>query len=106
MYNFTPERSLSTPKSLAADYEDLLSSSKEKFHMSERHDERKQLLLLLLLLTLPPKSWSKEEIAIEFNCSQYLARTAKTLRETKGLLPSIEGKRAGNRISETLMEKV
>jgi len=75
--------------------EDCLSLTDElikKFKESTSFSERKRLLTLL------PESLSIDHITKTFNCSTYLVKESRKLRQEIGILPDLLKKKAGNKI--------
>ena len=81
------------------DHVQLLQELKIRFDMCTTMAERKQLL------TLAPSSWSLDRTAQYFGCSVKLARKAKQLKDSSGILPPLQ-KKIGKRTSDFLMKKV
>ena len=54
------------------------------------------------ILTLTPTSWSRKYAAEYFNVSEYLIRTARNLRQEKGIISKPEPKRGKSLSAETL----
>ena len=55
----------------------------------------------LQILTLAPNSWSRREMAEFFNVSEYLIRTARSMKEEKGTVAIPEAKREKKLTKET-----
>lgn len=53
-----------------------------------------------------PDSWSRERVATEFQGWVYVVRTARKLKEEKGIFPVIKAKLAGNRLLQTTIDAV
>lgn len=67
------------------DMNDLVSGLKAKIPHSTRNEKLK-------LLTLAPQSWSIDTVVKEFGVTHYLAKKARNLKKTKGLLADPERK--------------
>ena len=63
-----------------ADYLELIDELKIKFKASQTFDEKYEILSLL------PKKWTISKIQSEFECSEYLIKRAKAVREQYGVL--------------------
>ena len=82
-----------------SDYEELIRSLKSKFQETQEKNEKYQILTLL------PTSWGEKKIQNEFGCTLYMARTAKQLRKTKGILSVPDAKTPSN-ILNTEIENI
>jgi hypothetical protein len=52
-------------------------------------------------LTIAPQFWSRQKIATEFEVSEYMARKARQLSTTKGIMASpepLEGRKMGEEV--------
>ena len=81
-------------KQQSDDYDDLIFQIKSSFDASESFTERKQLLTLL------PKSWSRQKMVEEMNCSDFLAKEAMRLRNEVGILPNLQPKQSHKKLQE------
>ena len=81
-------------------YEELLQGLKDKFASLENGDPMK-----LQILTIPPESWSIRKLANEFNTSYHMAKKAKQLRSTHGVLADPLAK-AGRHLPDSTAAKV
>ncbi len=75
------------------EYEVLIESLKLKFSQTEDKNEKYKILTLL------PPSWSELKISSQFGCGQYMARKAKALLQTKGILSTPDLKKPSNILS-------
>lgn len=75
------------------EYLNLIEELKIKFKTCNTFAEKYEILSLL------PKKWTISKIQSEFDCSEYLVRNAKKLREENGVLPKIMCKESAKRMS-------
>lgn len=80
--------------------EDMLRALKEKFSTLQINDP-----LRLSILTIVPEAWSVSKIAKEFNCSRRIAKKAKNLRASRGVLAETTAK-TGTPLPQSTVEKV
>lgn len=59
---------------------EIIEQLKEKFHSTEDRSQK------MTILTILPKSWSVQKVQEEFRVSNYMARKAKELVKSKGIL--------------------
>jgi len=78
---------------------EILQQLKEKFNKETSRSEKLRILSVL------PKSWSRQKIMKEFQCTQYIARQAKILVQEKGVL-STPNPRIKNCLPKETIEKV
>ncbi|KAK4024051.1 hypothetical protein OUZ56_009441 [Daphnia magna] len=90
-----PIEDVVSTKEQSDDYDELISEIKSSFEASQSLIERKQLLTLL------PKSWNRQKIVKEMQCSDFLAKEAIRLRNEVGILPKLKSKLSGKRLSDS-----
>lgn len=61
-------------------FQEMINQLKEKFKMIDNKNEK------LKLLTVLPESWNALRIKYEFNCSYRMAKNAKDLQRSKGII--------------------
>ena len=71
----------------AENFDKLMYLLKEKLNVSSSREKLK-----ILTLVLGQESWSRKDAARFFGVSEYLIRTARSLKETKGILADPEPK--------------
>lgn len=76
----------------ARDFDVLLSELRTKFAEAKTKNEKYQILTLL------PKSWTVSKMCKEFDCTVYMAKSAKTLHETNGILSMPASKLPSNKV--------
>lgn len=62
------------------DFLDIIARLKGKYDQNTTRSEKMQILTLL------PLSWSARKVALIMDCTEYMAKTAKKLTETSGIL--------------------
>ncbi len=72
---------------------------KDKFKSTTKRSEK------IMVLTVLPKSWSIRKIAMEFNCSNYMAQRAKSLVAEEGIM-STPNKKAGKNLPDATVTSV
>ena len=98
-YDVSPTKK--TCLSREQELEELLLGLKQKFTSLPENDP-----LRVTILTVAPESWSIRKIAVEFNTSFRMAKHAKDLRKSGGVLASPPFKKGKNVSDETVSKVV
>ena len=77
------------------DYDELLLNLRQKIVNSSSYHEKLQIL------TLAPYSWPREKVAEFFSVSEYLVRTARSLKDEIGILAIPEPKQGKKLTAKT-----
>lgn len=80
--------------------EEILNALKDKFSSLPYNDPDR-----MRILTIAPLSWSIRKIASKFGTTIHMAKKAKDLRSSKGILPKITSK-VGQSLPDETVEKV
>lgn len=77
--------------------EEMLAQLKEKFKIATKKER-------MLILTTLPRSWNMAKIVEHFEVTPYMAKAAKHLQSTKGILSVPEAKLGPTRLSDEVVE--
>lgn len=91
---------LDEDESKAKDFDQLITKLKIKFSEADNKKEKYRILTLL------PKSWSVAKIQTEFNCTRYMARSAKKLHESSGVLSVPAPKLPSNKLDRKITDLI